>query len=258
MTLQVDSLHKCFGYFSPAWIFTPIYLTTHSETGLRSCRCNQTDDRSEAHQGLTAPVRADVGEEPVLNLVPFACAGREVTDGDRESRPLRELLDLPLPQMNARAVAATPVRGDEKRASSRVNGRAHFPPPPLDRTDGEARGVMVYSDRYPTGVASEIVDAVRNRLPLLGDEKVVDPNGFWISSRVPGSPGIPEVPDEFLLLRVDRDHGQSLCLEAADLVVDVAELCIAVGVVRPLASLSIRLQAIACIRKEFRHKLVAD
>ena len=33
---------------------------------------DQADDRFEASQGLTAPVLADVGEQPMLDLVPLA------------------------------------------------------------------------------------------------------------------------------------------------------------------------------------------
>jgi hypothetical protein len=75
---------------------------------------------------------------------------------------------------------------------------------------------------------------------------------------MPGSPCILEVSNEFLLLRVNRNHGPSACLEPANLVVDEAELRIAIRVVRPLTRLTIRLQAVPGKVQEFRDKLVAN
>ena len=44
-------------------------------------RGDQADDDLEAHQGLAAPVLGNETEEAVLDLVPLACAWREVANG---------------------------------------------------------------------------------------------------------------------------------------------------------------------------------
>ena len=53
------------------------------QPGLGRRRRDQVDDHLVAHQRLAAPVLADEREEPVLDLVPFARARREVADRDR-------------------------------------------------------------------------------------------------------------------------------------------------------------------------------
>src|SRR5882757_6968107 len=47
------------------------------------CGCgDELDDDLVADQGASLPVLADEGEEPVLDLVPLAGAGREMAGGD--------------------------------------------------------------------------------------------------------------------------------------------------------------------------------
>src|SRR5437016_137100 len=61
-----------------------------------------------------APVLADEGEEPVLDFVPLAGAGRQVVDHDIEVEFVGQLLQFPFPQPHPRAVAAAPIGGDQQ------------------------------------------------------------------------------------------------------------------------------------------------
>src|SRR2546425_1216577 len=63
-----------------------IELTPHAEPGRGTGGANEIDDHRETHQRLATPVGADVGKEPMLDLVPLAGPGRQVTDGDRQAR----------------------------------------------------------------------------------------------------------------------------------------------------------------------------
>lgn len=194
----------------------------------------------------------------MLDFVPLACARRKVADSNRQTGSVRERLDLPFPQPNARTVASTAVRRDEERPRSRVDGRTHFLPPPVNRVGREARSVMIHPDRHPTGVSREVVHPVGDGFPLFGDQEVVDPNRLGIPFGTPGSPSILEASDELFLLRIHGDHRLPLGLESTNLVVDVAELRIAVGVVGSLAHLPICLETVARMREKVRHELAAD
>jgi hypothetical protein len=91
----------------------------------------------------------------------------------------------------------------------------------------------------------EVVDAVGNRLALLGDEEVVYPNPFGCALWPPFAAGVLEVSDQLLLLRVHRDRRLSTLLEATNLVEDVVELRVAIRVLGPFAGLAVGLQTVA-------------
>ena len=65
-----------------------------------------------AGQRFASPVLADTGKEPVFYLVPLAGAGRKMTDLDRQSRLVRQRLQLPFPETAVIAVRATAVGHD--------------------------------------------------------------------------------------------------------------------------------------------------
>jgi hypothetical protein len=54
--------------------------------------------------GWPPPIARDVAEQPVLDRVPLACAGRKVTDADLKARVVGEALKLGLPQAQPIAV----------------------------------------------------------------------------------------------------------------------------------------------------------
>src|SRR5438045_1155299 len=103
-------------------------------------------------------------EQPVLDLVPLRGARREVTYRDRQLGLRRQRGQLTLPYPIAVAVGAARIRGDQQTGGLRVvEAAAHFPPT-ADRLDREHRGVVVDPDVDPTGVAGDVVDAVRDGL----------------------------------------------------------------------------------------------
>src|SRR6266496_5510943 len=66
-----------------------------------------------AGQRPAPPVESDVGEQPVLDLVPLGGSGREVADGDRQPGLQRERGELGLPRAGAVAVGPAGVRSEE-------------------------------------------------------------------------------------------------------------------------------------------------
>ena len=160
-------------------------------------------------QGSSSPVLGDVAEESMLDLVPLGRAGRKVRDADREARAVGESLEFQLPESSSIAIASATVSGDEQFRGIGVGLLAHVAPPPGDGLDGELWGVMVDAHADPCGVRREIVDAVGNRLAELLVDEVVHADGNGLTGRLPLAPGVLEIADEFLLLRIDGDDGSA-------------------------------------------------
>src|ERR1700730_13590207 len=61
-----------------------IELGAGPETGFGRCRGGELKEHLMAAQRLPASVGGDEGRQAMRDLVPFAGAGRQVTDGDRD------------------------------------------------------------------------------------------------------------------------------------------------------------------------------
>jgi hypothetical protein len=92
---------------------------------------DQVNDDLPADQRAPSPVGGNVAEHAVLDLVPLAGAGREMTDLDRQPQLVGEFLQLSSPQAHPVAVAAPAVGGDQQPA------RADRPPRPFRATSAE-------------------------------------------------------------------------------------------------------------------------
>ena len=125
---------------------------------------------------------------------------------------------------------------------------AFHPPPRLleDVTRRRGPSVLVASDTHadPGLVAGHVVDAVRNSLPARVARKIVDAHRVWLARRLPFPPMIPEVPDQLLLLGVDRDDRLPARQEPSRRGIDVLELCVAVGVRGSFLTFAQGLQAV--------------
>ena len=91
---QIHALDFLIGHLAAGRVFAMVKTAGHLETF--GCRCarDQVDDRLIIAKRLAAPVRGDEREQTVFNLVPLAGARREVTDGNRKTRFIRQLLLL--------------------------------------------------------------------------------------------------------------------------------------------------------------------
>ena len=73
------------------------------------------------------------------------------------------------------------------------------------RLDGEFGRVGAIADRDPVLVVGEVIDPVGNGPSELSVDEVVRAHPRRLARRVPLGPGVPELPDKFLLLRADAD-----------------------------------------------------
>src|SRR5215217_2540895 len=239
-----------------------IQLRSNAESRPTPRRADETDDRRQVHQRGAPPVHRDVGEQPVLDLVPLARAGREVTDRDGEAGAIRQALQLPLPEPQACPVAPARIRGDQQRTDAAIGGSPHHAPPSPDRVDREAGRVMVDAHAYPPFVTLEIVDTVRNGLATprgsRGDHKVMHAHALGRLHRPPRPPAILEVADQLFLLRVDGDRRLPTALPPAHRLRDIAKLRIPIGMLPSLTRLDVALEAVTQRVQEVGDHRVAD
>jgi hypothetical protein len=175
-----------------------------------------------------------------------------------QPRLVGELLQRPLPQPVAAAVAAAAVGDHQQLPRPRVAGLAQVLPPLPQGGHGELRRVVVDPDTHPADVLGHVIDPVGDRLAQGRVREIVDPHRLGFVSRLPlAAPGL-EIPDQFLLLGVHRDHRLAAALERPSARGDVLELTIAVGVLRPFAGLARRLQVVVQVMQQLGHLASAD
>ena len=147
----MDSLEVGRRYLLPRRVLAAIESCFHAESGLRCRRANQGNDGFPADERTTTPVLCDVGEEPVLDLIPLARSWWKVTDVYFQPAAIGESLELHTPQSGAGGVAAATIGGDEQLGGVGVRLRAHLAPPAFERRDRELRGVVVDADAKAPG-----------------------------------------------------------------------------------------------------------
>jgi hypothetical protein len=155
--------------------------------------------------------------------------GGKVTDGDSEPSPIGEPLQFPLPQPDAGIVAAVRISRDHQRAGVGVRVAAHLAPPPANRIDGEAGGIVINPDADAVFVAAQIVDAVGNRLavPGIANDEIMDADAVGFPCPPPGAAVILEIPHQLFLLRIHGDGRLAAPLRAGHRLGEIPKLSIA-------------------------------
>ena len=113
-TSDIDHSHLGIGYGDAFWIALFVQLAADGQTSAGGCRRNKLNDHFVADQRFSAPVLADEREQAVLDLIPLAGAGRQVTDDNLKPDLVRKLLQFPLPQSHPRAIAAAAISRDQQ------------------------------------------------------------------------------------------------------------------------------------------------
>src|SRR5258708_14964480 len=112
---QVDGSHTEIGDLDAFGIFVFVELSAHLEAGFGCRRGDQLNDRAIAAQRFASPVDRGEREETVLDLVPFAGAGWQVTHRDGKFEFVRQLLKLDFPETYTMPVAAAAIGGDHPK-----------------------------------------------------------------------------------------------------------------------------------------------
>jgi hypothetical protein len=208
------------------------------------------------HQRPGPPGAGDVAEQPVLDLVPLAGAGREVAHPDLQPGMSGPDGQLVFPQPAGTAVGPAGVAGDQQPLRARVAGRAVGLPPLPQRVHRERGRVMAGAHRHEPPVGGDVVDPVRDDLPRLRVREAVVADRHRIPRRPP-RPAVPVIRAQLLLLlRIHADHRLPGRPELHDHRVDVPELGVAVRVPLPLDRPRHPLQAVAVLPQHPRDRVL--
>src|SRR5258708_6544305 len=221
-----------------------VALGLHFQPRVRRGGGDECDHHFVADQGLASPILGDVAEKPMLDLVPFTGGWGKMTYGDLQSELATQLRQTPFPQMTPSAVAAPAVGGNEQPRRAWVAATTHFAPPATNTLHGKFGGVMIAADTDPAFVAPEIVDPIRDGFAQFLVDEIIDFDFLGLPFGAPPLAAVFIHSHEFLLLRIDTDHRLLPVLKGFHLVVDMAELGIAVFMAAAFVALAVGLQAV--------------
>src|SRR5271168_833654 len=154
---DVDASHLFVGYDDAFGVAVFVDIAGYGQAGIGRCRSDELENDLMADEGLAAPVLGDVSEETVLDLVPFAGAGRQMSHGDRQAGFVGQALNLALPKAHSIAVAAAAIGGDHEVSGLGVACFAEAIPPASDALHCEGCRVGVDADVDPALVARNVV-----------------------------------------------------------------------------------------------------
>ena len=220
---------KLFGRrFSAGRIVATVEVSGDRQTGLGSGGANEAEDLLVAVERFAGPVFGDLGEEAMLDGVPFGSARRIVGHGEGQaeesaSGDWSSVFQARRPT----AIAAAGVAQNEELAGTWIARAPFLLPPMRNGVSGKGGCVVRDADRDRPSIGEQIVDAVRNGDAggVRAEVVIVDQAGRAIPSR----PGVLEVADQFALFGVDADDGQPPTLEAIAKIAEVEELIVAIG-----------------------------
>ena len=94
---DLDSRHLFITHLLLCRIYSFIQCSFDFQSLLGCRRAYEIDDHFSAQQGASPPIVRDLGKETVLDLVPFACAGRKVPEVDFKAGCRGQFLQTFLP-----------------------------------------------------------------------------------------------------------------------------------------------------------------
>ena len=155
------------------WIFSPIQLRFDLKPRAGSRFSNQLHNNLMTSQGATPPVHTNMGKESMLDLIPFACPGREVADRDPQACLGGKVLQFNFPQTDAVPITSPAIGTNQHIRGPGVDLLAHRKPPAADTGHRETRRIVVHTDIDPAHVLADIIHAIRNYLGKSGGGKIM-------------------------------------------------------------------------------------
>src|SRR5947209_17394033 len=134
-----------------------VQLGMDLEAGASPGGTDEVDDHFVAGQRPTTPVHGDVGEEPVLDLVPPRRGWREVANGDLDVLLVGEAGKLALPKADPGAVGTPAVGADHQTGGGGINLDCRPLPEKKNILNGERRRVVILANRDTSGVPRVVV-----------------------------------------------------------------------------------------------------
>lgn len=112
-------------------------------------------------------------KESAFNWVVLAAVTRQVGHPDRHPDRLAQLLEVILEQISIRGIASAAITQKQDTGGIAVALLADAVPIPTQTVGGKLAGVMAQSQVDVTDVAPDVVDAMRNQLPISPTWKIM-------------------------------------------------------------------------------------
>jgi hypothetical protein len=220
---------KLFGCgYGAGRIVATVEMSIDRQAGLSSGGTNEAEDLLIAVERFASPVFGDLGEETMLDGVPFRSTGGVVGDGESEAVGIGQLgLKFCFPGTAPIAVTTTGITEDKELPGAGIAEPSLQAPPMSDGVSREGGRVMGDPEDDRASIGEQIIDAVRDGdASRVGAEVViVDQAG----RQVPTGTGISEMADEFTFFGINANDGQTTALESVAKVAEVEELMVAIG-----------------------------
>src|SRR5580700_5648806 len=200
ITGDVEAFHCGFADFDALLVAARVERAFDLQTGRGGRGPDQFDDGNASCQRPAAPVLRDVAEQPVLDLVPFRCAGRIVVDADHEPGFVGQFLQFELPEAHTGTIRAAAVCSDRQFPCIGIALSSHAFEPAADRLHGELGGVAGDPDADESGVGGHIVHAIGHHLAELLVLEVVHVHALRIAFGTIISSAILEVANQSFFL----------------------------------------------------------
>ena len=249
MGLDAESLKLFRCGYGAGEIVATVEMSVDRQAGLSSGGTNKVEDLLIAVERFASPVPGDLGEEAMLDGVPFRSAGGVVGYGKSEAVGISQLgLEFCFPSAATITVTAAGIAEDEELSRARIAKRSLLAPPMGDGVSGEGGCVMGDADHNGAPIGEQIINAVRDGdAGGVGAEVViVDQAG----RQVPTGTGISEMADELALLGIDANDRETTALESVAKVSEVEKLMVAIGTMVGGKLLVIDAQRIAQVMEQ--------
>ena len=253
MPFQVEACHLRIRDFLSLGVPAGVEFASHLQSMSGPCGPNQIYDDRQTLQRPTSPVPADERKQPVLDLVPLACSGREMTYRNRHPHLIGQPPEFPFPQAGPGSVASPRIGCDQQGLRLRIGWASHGSPPPSNALDSKGRRVVVDANAHPTLIACQVIDPIGNGLSLPSNHEVVHQNSPGMSLASPFPACILEIPNQFLLLGVHRNNRLAGAVLSNGLPIDVFKLCIAVRVLLAFTRFAVGLQTVTFLPQDISH-----
>ena len=116
---------------------------------------------------------------------------------------------------------------------------------------------MVGAEVHESRIPPDVIDAVGVRPGHVGRGEIVGLHGAWLCRRPPLLARIREIPEQFLLLGVDRNDRRARRQPALHDRIDMAELVVAIRMLGAFFLLPVGLEAVVQRAQQLRHLRVA-
>jgi hypothetical protein len=142
--------------------------------------------------------------------------------------------------------------------SLRIEFRPHFAPPAPNALHRELGGIVVNAHAHPTRIGGQIINAIGCHFAQGRIDKVMLPDFFRHTLRLPFLAGVLEVAHRLLLFGIHRNHWIARPLKIGHRLGNMTKLGVAILVLPPFSGLARRLQTVVHLAQEAADRALAN